>query len=207
VRANVYVDGFNLYYGAVKKTPYKWLNIDDLCRRLLKGDTINRIRYFTARVQAEPADPDKPSRQQLYLRALATIPRLSIHFGQFLSHPVWAPLATAPSVGPKVVRVIKTEEKGSDVNLATWLLLDAIDGDYELAVVISNDSDLVEPIHAVRQRLGLTVGVLNPHKKPSVELHKSADFIRPIRRGAVASSQFAPTLTDAQGTFSKPASW
>jgi len=51
VRANVYVDGFNLYYGALKGTPLKWLDIAALCRLLLPGDTINRIRYFTARIQ------------------------------------------------------------------------------------------------------------------------------------------------------------
>jgi hypothetical protein len=208
VRANVYVDGFNLYYGALKKTPYKWLDIAALCRLALPGDTINRIRYFTARVQPDPRDSDKPTRQQLYLRALATIPNLSIHFGHFLVSQPRVVLANPQPGQPRTVEVIKTEEKGSDVNLATYMLLDGFDGDYELAVVISNDSDLLTPISVVRYRLGLTVGLLNPHRKnPSVVLQREANFFRDIRQGPVSASQFPTALTDARGTFTKPTSW
>lgn len=57
MKTNVYVDAFNLYYGCVKGTPYKWLDLAKLCGLLLPGDTVNRIRYFTARVQARPGDP------------------------------------------------------------------------------------------------------------------------------------------------------
>jgi hypothetical protein len=207
VRANVYVDGFNLYYGAVKGTPYKWLNIAALCRLLLPGDTLNRIRYFTARVQAEPRDPDKPTRQALYIRALKTTPNLTIHYGRFLSHPVRMALTNPAPGQPRTVEVMKTEEKGSDVNLATFLLLDAYDSDYELAVVISNDSDLLLPIRTVRQRFELKVGILNPQNKPSVVLQRETDFFRPIRQGPVSGSQFPATLTDTRGTFTKPPGW
>lgn len=48
----VYIDGFNLYYGAVKGTRYKWLDLEALCRRLLPKDNIAQIRYFTAQVSA-----------------------------------------------------------------------------------------------------------------------------------------------------------
>jgi hypothetical protein len=34
--SNAYVDGFNLYYGAAKNTPYKWLDIGELCRQLIR---------------------------------------------------------------------------------------------------------------------------------------------------------------------------
>jgi hypothetical protein len=61
-----------------------------------------------------------------------------------------------------MVWVWKTEEKGSDVNLATHLLHDAYRNDHELAVVISNDSDLVVPIQIVRHELGKPVGVFVP---------------------------------------------
>jgi NYN domain len=59
--------------------------------------------------------------------------------------------------------VIKTEENGSDVNLATYLLLDAFKKHCQAAVVISNDSDLKEPITVAQRELGLTVGIINPH--------------------------------------------
>ena len=86
VATNVYVDAFNLYYGCLKGTPYRWLDLGALCRRLLPKDGINRIRYFTATVSARPDNPDAPQRQQVYLRALETIPGLSIHYGHYLSH-------------------------------------------------------------------------------------------------------------------------
>ncbi|NCO34890.1 MAG: NYN domain-containing protein [Armatimonadetes bacterium] len=44
---NVYVDGLNLYYGALKGAPYRWLNLSELCRLLLPRDRINRIKYYT----------------------------------------------------------------------------------------------------------------------------------------------------------------
>jgi hypothetical protein len=63
---NVYVDAFNLYYGGLKGTPYRWLDLAALCARLLPKDRINRIRYFTAIVSARPDNPDAPQRQQVY---------------------------------------------------------------------------------------------------------------------------------------------
>ncbi len=174
MRANIYVDGFNLYYGAVRKTPYKWLNVADMCHMMLPNDDINRIRYFTALVDPRPNDPDQLTRQKTFLRALQTIPNLSIHYGHFLSHVVDMHLAP-PASG--TARVIKTEEKGSDVNLATHLLTDGFKNDYEVAIVVSNDSDLCEPIRVVRYELGKLVGVLSPYKQhPSVDLRKVANF-------------------------------
>jgi len=118
---NVYVDAFNLYYGSLKGTPYRWLDLGAFCARLLPKDRINRIRYFTATVSARPDNPDAPQRQQVYLRALETIPGLSIHFGHYLSHVTRMPLANPRRGGARTVEVVKTEEKGSDVNLATCI--------------------------------------------------------------------------------------
>jgi hypothetical protein len=73
--------------------------------------------------------------------------------------------------------------------------------------VLSNDSDLVLPIKIVATELHLPVGILNPHKRFSVELRKVATFRKQIRKGALAASQFPPTLTDAKGTITKPAAW
>ena len=97
---NVYVDGFNLYYGCLRGTPYKWLDLDALCRRLFPRDRINRIRYFTAIVSARPGDPQQPQRQQAYLRALQTIPGLTIHRGRYLTHPTRMLLAHPVPGGP-----------------------------------------------------------------------------------------------------------
>lgn len=209
MKTRVYVDGFNLYYGALKRTPYKWLNLDLLCHHLLPNSTIDHIYYCTAPVSARPHDPHKPQRQNVYIRALRTIPHLTVTMGHFRTHNVCLPLAIPPASPPRsFVCVEKTEEKGSDVNIATHLLCDAFLGKFDVAVVISNDSDLAMPIRVVGQELGLPVGVLNPHKLPSSQLRKLASFLYPIRAGALAVSQFPTTLVAANGkTLTKPASW
>ena len=208
VRTYVYVDGFNLYYGALKGTPYKWLDVGKLCRLLLARHRIARIKYFTARVGGRPGDPGQPTRQQVYLRALTTLPDLEIIYGHFLTSEVSMPLAgSPPHIRPTYVRVIKTEEKGSDVNLATHFLWDGFQGRYEAAVLVTNDSDLLAPVRVVRRELGRVVGLLNPHRKASRVLSREASFVKQIRTSALRASQFAPLLTDPHGVIRKPPAW
>lgn len=210
IRTNVYVDGFNLYYRCLKDTQYKWLNILELCVRSFPQNQICRTRYFTAKVSATKTDPQKPQRQELYLRALGTIPNLSIHYGRFSSHVRSMPLAQPPAHGSHMVDVIYTEEKGSDVNLASFLLRDAFRHDFEAAIVVSNDSDLVEPIRMVRYELHLPVGILNPQRSSTQvprDLRNVASFYRHITQSALATCQFPGSLSDSQGTFHKPLSW
>jgi hypothetical protein len=208
MRTYVYVDGFNLYYGAVKGTPFKWLDIKKLCELLLPTHQIAKIKYFTARVRARPGDPDQPTRQQTYLRALATLPNFDIIYGHFLTNETTMLRAgLPPGVSPEYVRVIKTEEKGSDVNLATYLLWDGFRKQYQAAVLVTNDSDLLEPVRIVRKELALVVGILNPHKKPSRVLANEASFVKQIRSGVLKASQFPNTLRDAHGTITKPTAW
>lgn len=204
---NVYVDAFNLYYGSLKGTPFRWLDLDALCTRLLPKDRINRIRYFTATVSARPDNPDAPQRQQVYLRALETIPKLSIHYGHYLSHVTRMPLANPPRHGARTVEVVKTEEKGSDVNLATYLLLDAFQQDCDVAVVISNDSDLKLPIEIAQSELGIRVGVVNPHAPARRSRALQPTFFKQLRPTALAACQFRSLLTDTKGEIRKPAGW
>ena len=203
----VYVDAFNLYYGAVKGTPYKWLDLQALCQVMIPRNTIASIKYFTARVQPRPGDPDQPTRQLIYLRALQTLPNTQIVFGHYLSHVVWMPLAFPQENEKPFVQVMKTEEKGSDVNLATHLLVDAFDDAFDCAVIVSGDSDLRAPVQIVANRFHKTVGVLNPQKKPCKALQGAARFYKHIREAALQASQFPAILKDKQGTFHKPSSW
>ncbi len=195
---HVYVDGFNLYYGCLKGRPVRWLDLNKLCSLLLPNNQLKRIKYYTARVVARPNDPSQPQRQQVYLRALETLPNIEVHFGHFLSHPVWATMIVPPQANRLhanksnvYVRVLKTEEKGSDVNLAAHMVRDAFNNEFEVAVVVSNDSDLLEPIKIVRNELGKSVGILNPHRKASRALAREADFVKQIRHGVLRESQFS----------------
>jgi NYN domain len=109
-------------------------------------------------VTPRPADPDQRRRQEVYLRALRVIPNLSIHLGSFLSKKAWMMRAD----GGGKVKVLKTEEKGSDVNLASYLLIDAYCSDCDVAVIVSNDSDLFFPIEHIKRHLGKVIGILEP---------------------------------------------
>jgi hypothetical protein len=136
VRTYVYIDGFNLYYGAVEGTNLKWLDIVKLCREFLPNDTIEPVHYCTALTRDTPSDPTKSTRQQMFIRALETFPEIQVTYGSFLANKKKMPLATgitAETADPNIVTltagcprsavVLRTEEKGSDVNLppCSWL--------------------------------------------------------------------------------------
>ena len=102
MRTWLYVDGFNLYYGALKGTPHKWLNLAVLAREFLPvGHTVEKIKYFTARVSGA-ADPGAPRRQHAYLSALGTLPEVEIHYGRFLAKSIWRPIVNFPVSGATI---------------------------------------------------------------------------------------------------------
>lgn len=209
MRTNLYVDGFNLYNRAVKQTPFKWLDLRKLAETLFPGDDIQRICYFTALVRSRPNDPTQTERQASYLRAIATLPGLEIHYGEFRERIKNRPLARPRAGGPAYVRIRDTEEKGSDVNLATRLLVGGFTGDYEQAVVVSNDSDLAAPIRYVNHELALRVVIVNPDSKSSTHnnLVQSATYVKRLWKSHLRRSQLPPTIADAHGVITKPAGW
>lgn len=214
MRTIVYVDGFNLYYGQLKGTPYKWIDLQALFGLVLSPvNQIVAVKYFTARVQPSPSEPDVHIRQDAYLQALGQCcPTVQIHFGHFLRHKVRMGNANPP---PATVEVWKTEEKGSDVNLALHVLNDAWEDAYDCAVVVSNDSDLSQAMALVKQhhpekKLGLiTPGA--PVRKTSQQLAMHADFRRTIRASALQASQLPATIASpgpvAGIVIAKPTRW
>jgi hypothetical protein len=112
-----------------------------------------------------------------------------------------------------MVKIGKIEEKGSDVNLASHLVRDALIGRFEQALVISNDTDLVEPIRIAAIRA--PVGIVAPrrHKTgeapvPSPSLERVASFVLYLDNTHLARSQFADPLTLENGKIiRKPPSW
>jgi uncharacterized LabA/DUF88 family protein len=218
MRTIVDVDGFNLYFRLLLARPHvKWLNIKTLAETLLsQTNRIVAVKYYTARVSGR-LDASAPARQQIYLDALATVPEISVHMGNFLLSekfaglvcpPEFRPRIILPMPWPNVVKVIKVEEKGSDVNLASHLLLDAFQSNYDVAAVLSNDSDLVEPIRIVTKVLGKPVGLLSPVSNPTVELSRVSSFIRRISVSDLAVSQFPNPIVRPDGSkIVKPASW
>ena len=102
MRTRVYVDGFNLYYGALKGTSFKWLDPVRLSTLLLPPECVlNRLLYFTARVSGS-RDRGAPARQQAYLNALRKLPEVDVYFGSFLAKTVWRPLVNLPVAGMRI---------------------------------------------------------------------------------------------------------
>ncbi len=230
----VYIDGFNFYYGALKGTPHKWLDYEALSHRLLPQDQIKRIRYFTSPIKATATDPGGPERQHALLRAIAVNSLIETHRGHFRRDPRWFPIApgpwsdaTRPRIRPRrlvdllqrrlepklgrppMIRVLKTEEKGSDVNLASHLLRDVFKGSCTKALVISNDSDLAEPI-AMAVDEGIVVGVVNPHRRNRMSQHlkKVACFEIQLHHPVLADCQLPNPVIGPQGRqIHKPKEW
>ncbi len=208
MRTIAYVDGFNLYFGALRKSPHRWLNLQRLIElHLMQHHVLLGIKYFTAKLNPRANDPDAPARQALYFRALSTLPNLEITLGHFLTKNVRMLLANPAPGQSTTVEVVKTEEKGSDVNLAVQMLHDAHLDRFDCAVVVSGDSDLLMPVRIVRDELKKMVGVLNPQRHPCAVLKAHASFYKHLRPNYIAAAQFPHTLADARGTFTKPAAW
>jgi uncharacterized LabA/DUF88 family protein len=223
----LYIDGLNFYYGALKGTPNKWLDLEAFGRRLLPKDDIVGIKYFTAKVIDRFPGDRTGERQQAYLRAVRTNPLVEIHLGHFRSDVKWRALADgrfgveelfSPPFRPAWLirrmwrdqvkrrtepatsaRVVIHEEKGSDVNLGVNLVFDAAAGTCKKAIVISNDADLEEAIRLAR-RAGAEVGIVNPQRAAANKrLKKVADFEIPLRHEILEKCQLPNLVRDAQG--------
>ncbi|MGI9392363.1 MAG: NYN domain-containing protein [Parvibaculales bacterium] len=207
MKTAIYIDALNLYYGSLKGSEYKWLDLKQLAQNLLfPKHEIIAVNYFTTRVTPKPTNPHVHERQDKYIRALEkTIPELTIFYGHFLRNKTYMPTVKPP---PKTIRVYKTEEKGSDVNLAVHLLNDAWKGVYECAVVVSNDSDMAEAMRLVKENHpDKMLGLFNPYgkKRATTKLREHADFVRQIQEKHLKNAQLPSPIPNTK--ISKPKGW
>ena len=138
-----YIDGYNLYYGLRDQgwKRFYWLNLQKLAEQFLKpNQTLVETKYFTTIVKYPD---DKRRRQQVFLEALQTLPNLSVFYGHFLSDPV-----TCHQCGHTYTT---HHEKMTDVNISVELMKDAFQDRFDVAFLISADSDLVSPVRIVQQ--------------------------------------------------------
>src|SRR5262245_38469473 len=129
--AAAYIDGFNFYHGSLRsESTLKWLDLVALVDDLLRGHKVQVVKYFTARVDDRPDDPGQSQRQDVYLKALMAHAgsRLQVHYGTFRTHRRKMRLCSPLADGTEFVRVFRTEEKASDVNLGAHLVRDACHG-------------------------------------------------------------------------------
>jgi hypothetical protein len=206
-RTYVYIDGFNFYYRALRRTPYKWLDMVRLADHILgPRHNVAMVRYFTAHVIGSGPNDRAPQRQQVYLAALGADPRLTVHLGQFRPRTKTGPIKLPPALAGTFATIATFEEKGSDVNMASWALADAYEGRADTVVLLTNDSDLAEPAHILQNRK-TPVGVIVPASGLKANTVPS-DFTKTVRTQDLAKCQLPATIRTADGqTLHKPARW
>jgi uncharacterized LabA/DUF88 family protein len=203
-RVVTYVDGFNLYFGlrTMHWRKYYWLDLVALSRSLLKPDQqLEAVHYFTARLSFTGNNQTDIERQSDYLDALVTLPELTIHYGHFLDKR-----RTCRSCGATWT---DHEEKMTDVNIATRLLLDAFHDRFDTALLISADSDLTTPVEQVLSSFpGKRVIVVQPPGRNSVKLRGAATASFTLGEAKIRQSQLPATVTTASGhVLNRPGYW
>ena len=186
-RTIVYIDGYNLYYGLLKGTHCKWLDLMAFVKALLRPDhEIVAVKYFTARSRPYPYDRESVDRQDTYLYTLKRMGQVEVIEGFYNKNATRAPVlesdckvCSVPRNG--LVKIMKLEEKGSDVNIATSMLIDAFQDKADAFVLISGDADFIRPVNVLRKDLGKLVLVYDPHERRS-QLEKYASYYKPIPR-------------------------
>jgi 6-hydroxy-3-succinoylpyridine 3-monooxygenase len=205
-RSIVYIDGFNFYYGAIKNTPHKWLNLQRYFELLRQDDDIQKIWYFTAKVSGSQL-----ARQEIYFDALNTLPLIDIVFGLYKLKSLRCKIKDCGYQGDKSYKV--PEEKGTDVNIALQMLDDAYQGTCDRIVLVSGDSDLVPAVKLVKKRhpeIQVTVYIpaTNPKRGAARELRNVADKHTTLPQELLPKAQFPETLTGSSGKkISKPSNW
>lgn len=230
LRTRVYIDGYNLYYGCLKGSRYKWLDVHALIERILPSILFERdgrpvkyafrppsIKYFTAPIlSAFAKSDDSVSCQDNYHIAL------SGHLGGGLEiikgyHDAKPARAYAWEEGKaarecKMTEIWKLEEKQSDVALALNAYGDAVRGEVDQVVAVTNDSDFAPAMKMIRQHTRVVVGLIVPTRqsasKVNAELAKHAHWTRThIRDEEFAASQLPAMIRLTKRAVHKPLSW
>ncbi len=199
-RVIVYVDGFNLYFGMLDAgfDYCKWLNIKLLaCNLLQNNQTLVEIKYFTSRVSN---NPEKQKRQNTYLEALESV-GVKIYYGNYQSDKIEC--KRCGNIWPTY------NEKMTDVNIATQILIDAFQDEYDMAMLISGDSDLVPPIKSVHEIFkNKRVFVAFPPKRHNQSVALMAKGSLTIGRKKLVDSQFELEVPKRDGyILKKPKDW
>lgn len=159
LRTRVYIDGYNLYYGCLKNTPDKWLDVRALIERTLpsilfeqNGEPMDyafqapAVKYFTAPIlTAFAKSDDSVSCQYNYHTALRAHlgSALEIIKGYHDAKPARAHLWEEGKAAreSKMIEIWKLEEKQSDVAFALNAFSDAIRHEVDQVIAVTNDSD------------------------------------------------------------------
>lgn len=234
LRTRIYVDGYNLYYGCLRKTPYKWLDPLKLFESEVlpsiffehDGERISAellplaIKFFTAQiVPAAAKAQDSISSQAKYHTALRKYHpnRIELIEGYYSVQQVSVKAVSldAPDTEPRFcedVLIWKLEEKRSDVNLALHAYHDAMSGSVDQVVIVTNDTDIATCLEMIRKHTNVVVGLVTPTKdrerQPNADLTAQAHWVRThLTATELASSQLPRVISVGRKPATKPDSW
>lgn len=169
MRTIAYVDGYNLYFGCLKYSPYKWLDIVALVERILHVQNpefeLVRVKYFSAPIRAKLASHGDLAMQsqQKYHRAIEARGRVEIIEGWYSLEEANALEYRQPPDKNKRIPIWRLEEKETDVNIALQMYRDALNGHAEQLVLVTNDSDMVPVLKMLRKDCPNTkIGLIFP---------------------------------------------
>jgi hypothetical protein len=208
-RVFVYIDGLNLYNDLNRRLNGrgKWLDLEALADRVA-GERVEMIRYFTSWVAVLAGDEGPRNRQRIYRKAIEQLPRVEPVFGSMLKEKKWRLRVRRYPFLPRNVRVWNIKEKGSDVNLASYLLLDAFQNRFDVAYVVANDSDYFHPIRMVSRDLGRDVRIVYPAESPAQDLLKVGVPTDRLRKTTILEAQLPDSVqTSKKGFVTRPPSW
>jgi uncharacterized LabA/DUF88 family protein len=200
-RVAFFIDGFNVYH-SLKENPsyhrYLWLDYRTLAERFTRrADRLSEVHYFTAYATWKP---HSMKRHRMLVGALESR-AVNIVMGKFKKKDMYCKVCRASF---KV-----REEKQTDVNIAVSLLKEALLDHYDTAVLLTNDTDLIPAIQAVKEAFpGKKIGVLFPIDRWATELKDVCDFWRKIERKDLARSQFPNEVRLPSGVvLTRPSTW
>lgn len=195
----VFIDGFNLYFGMTSKyNNIKWLDVYSLAIDLLKpNQELVGVKYYTAMIGG---NPPKVQRQVKYVDVVRDSPA-TVVLGQYKIKD-----KTCWNCGYKW----KThEEKMTDVNISVDMIVEAMQDNYDTAMIISGDTDLIPPMRAIKKSFPhKRVVVAFPPNRVNKDVKKIADAYFVIGRKNLVSNQFKDEVTLSNGTIiKKPSNW
>jgi len=228
LRTRVYIDGYNLYYGCLKGTPYKWLDLITLFDRYILPSSAPDashllqpgIKFFTAKILEQAAKAtDSVSSQARYHTALKKLysDRIALIEGYYSIIQAKARLVDTAKPNTwardcKQTLVWKLEEKQSDVNLALQAYHDAITREVDQVVIVTNDTDIAPALEMIRAHTAVKIGVVIPTRfelrEPNTELVRLAHWTRShITYQELANSQLPRVIISGRTPAIKPESW
>ena len=212
-RTIFYFDGFNLYHGMLKNTPQRWLDLEKFAKAILprpEEHEIVRINYFTARIKYDPSRPTEAFNQDRYLEALTAYPLVRVIEGYYKRFKVKLPFAKEPCKSCEKADygiVWKTEEKRSDVNLATEMMADIYRDAADAFVLVSGDADLAAPLCFIRHVAKRQTLVFNPHDMVCEELRKYSSYFKIIPRELPAKCELPEEVQTPSRKIRRPPEW